>query len=151
MLTNSYQGFNKDIECPLSLQNTPQSPKIQIQDEKFQQRSTVRKQLYKELDEKFKKCEKFKVMADVHKSPKDKSSTAFISVPNNARQVGTPEMLQKILGNEINSIISEKSSIEIDSSDAAVKYVFIKPWNERCDKNSLAEAIVYTGSKECLF
>lgn len=158
VLTNSYHGFNNDIECPLlSLENTPKTPKVQFKNEKAQQgSSSARRELYKELKEELnkKKCNKITVTAEVHRNPDEKQTTAtpksYIKVPNNARSVGTPEMIQKIIGQEIDAIVKDESYVDT-SEHRAVKYVFIKPWNERGDKSSLAEAIVYSGSKECFF
>lgn len=93
-------------------------------------------------------------IVDVHPIINNLKPTYFISIPNNAEQVGLSHDLQRILGAEIDEILSttslKENSCDVETEKSVTKYALIKPADEETSNDTLVEAIVYSGAKEIL-
>ena len=87
-----------------------------------------------------------RTIAEVHDIPKDFKPSKYITVPSNVHQMGISDELQKVLGQEIDEIISESDSEGILNSS----YLVIKP-KDHNNTDSLLDSILYSSSEERLF
>lgn len=87
-------------------------------------------------------------IAEVHDVPEEFKPSKFISVPSNAQQMGISDEMQKVLGQEVDEIISESDSE--NSLNSSSPYLFIKSKQDHNNTESLLEAILYSKSEERL-
>lgn len=89
---------------------------------------------------------KITTIAQVHNIPEDIESAQYINVPNNAKELGVSQEMLKVLGNEVDEIMSESDS---DSNPGTAKpYLYIKSKEEYTNDESLIEAILFSSSNE---
>lgn len=91
---------------------------------------------------------KVTTIAEIHKIPEDYEPTQYIKVENNAKEMGVSVEMMKVLGHEVDEIMSESSDSDLSNTATSKPYLFIKSKESYSDDESLIEAILFSNSSE---